>query len=189
MSFSIIFWLHSLIDFTLKFVTNPSLRNSKNANETIVSGCSYSSSTHSSWTGNSFIQRNDDDLISISNATQVTSETRAENVFTLPSVKLPYIESGHFRCVITVDDKMFYSKASKLYGSPGNFCLKLLISMTKVGFTLLLEFLEISNNVFHSPVYWQLCYIVDFLRIRIYIGLPQNVFFVLMHTLHRKTTW
>ena len=109
----------TILDFTLEFVTNPSLRNSKIANETIVSGCSYSSSTHSSWTGKSFIQRNNDDLISISNATQVTSETRAENVFTLPSVKLPYIESGHFRCVIIIDNITYHSFASKLYNAPG----------------------------------------------------------------------
>uniref|UniRef100_A0A7M6DLQ9 Uncharacterized protein n=1 Tax=Clytia hemisphaerica TaxID=252671 RepID=A0A7M6DLQ9_9CNID len=104
-------------DFTLQFLTKPSLRRSESRKETIVSGCSYSSSTHSSWTAKSFIQRNNDDLIAISTAVQVTNETSRDNVFTLPSVKLPYIEHGDFRCVIIVADKTYYSNSSKLYKS------------------------------------------------------------------------
>uniref|UniRef100_A0A7M6DLQ4 Uncharacterized protein n=1 Tax=Clytia hemisphaerica TaxID=252671 RepID=A0A7M6DLQ4_9CNID len=105
-------------DFTLQFLTKPSLRRSESRKETIVSGCSYSSSTHSSWMAKSFIQRNNDDLIAISTAVQVTNETSRDNVFTLPSVKLSYIEHGDFRCVIIHDSITYYSFASKLYKSP-----------------------------------------------------------------------
>ena len=105
--------------FTLQFLTNPSVKRSESGNDAIISGCSYTSSTHSSWTGKSFIQRNSDDLVAISTATQIADETRNENVFILPTVKLPNIEGGDFTCVIVVDNITYYSNTTKYI--PGNF--------------------------------------------------------------------
>ena len=96
----------------LKFLTGPSVKRSGYDN-VIISGCSYTSSAHSSLTSKSYVRRNNDDLIAISTAKQVADETKDGNVFTLPTVKLHDIEGGDFRCLVIVNNKFFWSDTTK----------------------------------------------------------------------------
>ena len=114
--------LRFILGNEVKFTSEPTF--TRTLDETIVHGCTYTSTRNIDFLSNAFITVNED-LFKLNSSSRAVIVGSTGNEFTLTNYTFShFINSGTFKCLIQIGEENFFSNSSVLYEIPSKYFIE-----------------------------------------------------------------